>query len=81
MFKILKARLHYDVIVTSYADGWYIQRGVATLLSEDVLQKMVQEVWMYGCISMHQISSSPDFSALKFQNLMCTKTESMLKSL
>ena len=24
MFKVLRARLHYDVIVTSYADEWYL---------------------------------------------------------
>ena len=24
MFKILRSRLHYDVIVTSYVDGWYL---------------------------------------------------------
>ena len=24
MFKILRSRLHYDVIVTSYEDGWYL---------------------------------------------------------
>ena len=24
MFKILRSHLHYDVIVTSYADGWYL---------------------------------------------------------
>ena len=24
MFKILSSRLHYDVIKTSYVDGWYL---------------------------------------------------------
>ena len=24
MFKFLRSRLHYDVIVTSYVDGWYL---------------------------------------------------------